>query len=119
MQDDSGELSDSLRSDSNSENGQEAGIRTRTVSFTGRDAANYTTILRNWCPRQELHLRPPPSQSGALIYLSYADKMASVAGLAPARVGLKTRLLELLCIHGRKTLAWKTKPTGWLLAGKS
>lgn len=25
--------------------GQEAGIRTRTVSFTGRDAANYTTIL--------------------------------------------------------------------------
>ena len=27
--------------------------------------------------------------------------MASVAGLAPARVGLKTRLLELLCIHGQ------------------
>ena len=25
--------------------GQEAGICTRTVSFTGRDAANYTTIL--------------------------------------------------------------------------
>ena len=25
--------------------GQEAGIRTRTVSFTGRDAADYTTIL--------------------------------------------------------------------------
>ena len=25
--------------------GQEAGIRTRTVSFTGRDAASYTTIL--------------------------------------------------------------------------
>ena len=28
--------------------------------------------------------------------------MASVAGLAPARVGLKGRLRELLCIHGRK-----------------
>ena len=28
--------------------------------------------------------------------------MASVAGLAPARVGLKIRLRELLCIHGRK-----------------
>ena len=28
-------------------NGQEAGICTRTVSFTGRDAARYTTILRN------------------------------------------------------------------------
>src|SRR5437868_3459758 len=27
--------------------------------------------------------------------------MASVAGLAPARVGLKLRLRELLCIHGR------------------
>ena len=26
--------------------GQEAGICTRTVSFTGRDAASYTTILR-------------------------------------------------------------------------
>ena len=44
--------------------------------------------------------------------------MASVAGLAPARVGLKTRLLELLCIHGQKIVARKTKPTGWLLAGK-
>jgi len=28
-------------------------------------------------------------------------KMASVAGLAPARTGLKGRLLDLLCIHGR------------------
>jgi hypothetical protein len=28
--------------------------------------------------------------------------MASVAGLAPARVGLKIRLRELLCIHGLK-----------------
>ena len=28
--------------------------------------------------------------------------MASVAGLAPARVGLKIRLRELLCIHGQK-----------------
>jgi hypothetical protein len=25
-----------------------------------------------------------------------------VIGLAPIRVGLKTRLLELLCIHGQK-----------------
>ena len=30
-------------------------------------------------------------------------EMASVAGLAPARPGLKDRLLELLCIHGRKS----------------
>ena len=28
--------------------------------------------------------------------------LASVAGLAPAMVGLKIRLLELLCIHGQK-----------------
>jgi hypothetical protein len=27
--------------------------------------------------------------------------MVSEAGLAPARVGLKGRLLELLCIHGQ------------------
>ena len=26
--------------------------------------------------------------------------VASVAGLAPARIGLKGRMLELLCIHG-------------------
>ena len=30
--------------------------------------------------------------------------MASVIGLAPIRDGLKTRLLELLCIHGRNVL---------------
>ena len=28
--------------------------------------------------------------------------MASVVGLAPTRPGLKTRPLELLCIHGQK-----------------
>ena len=28
-------------------------------------------------------------------------QLASVAGLAPARPGLKDRLRELLCIHGR------------------
>ena len=50
--------------------------------------------------------------------LALSHKLASVAGLAPARVGLKTRLRELLCIHGRKAMAGKTKPTGWLLAGK-
>ena len=34
--------------------------------------------------------------------------MASVAGLAPARVGLKIRLRELLCIHGRFSKAPST-----------
>jgi len=37
----------------------------------------------------------------AFFILHYAFEV-SVAGLAPARAGLKTRLLELLCIHGRK-----------------
>ena len=36
------------------------------------------------------------------IYLNYADKMASVVGLAPTRFGLKGRLRGLLCIHGQK-----------------
>ena|SRR6266478_3893169 len=31
----------------------------------------------------------------------YADRMASVIGLAPIRPCLKDRLRELLCIHGR------------------
>ena len=34
--------------------------------------------------------------------LASSCKLASVVGLAPTRVGLKTRLLELLCIHGQK-----------------
>src|ERR1043166_5526060 len=33
---------------SDNETGQEAGICTRTVSFTGRDAADYTTVLFGW-----------------------------------------------------------------------
>ena len=51
-------------------------------------------------------------------------KLASVAGLAPARVGLKTRLLEArpcastFAFTDEKIVARKTKPTGWLLAGK-
>src|SRR5947209_8674493 len=36
--------------------------------------------------------------------------MASVAGLAPARVGLKIRLLELLCIHGTSEKNSKQQP---------
>lgn len=47
---------------------------------------DYTTFLRGasqWRPRQELHLRPPPSHGGALIYLSYADRMAPGVGSAP------------------------------------
>ena len=31
--------------------------------------------------------------------------LASVAGLAPARLGLKARLLDRLCIHGRRMAA--------------
>ena len=31
-------------------------------------------------------------------------RMASVIGLAPIRPGLKGRLLDLLCIHGRKVV---------------
>jgi len=51
-------------------------------------------------------------------YILHSSFVVSVAGLAPARVGLKTRLRELLCIHGRQNMARKTKPAGWLLAGK-
>jgi len=75
MQDDSGGLPDSLRTDSNSENGQGDGICTRTVRVTGGDANCYITTLIKLEPR---------------------------VGLAPIRPGLKDRLLDLLCIHGLK-----------------
>ena len=44
------------------------------------------------------HHQHPVSETGVL--LVELQGMASVAGLAPARVCLKGRLLELLCIHG-------------------
>ena len=52
------------------------------------------------------------------IELSYADKMASVIGLAPIRPGLKDRLLDLLCIHGLKLVAAEDENTESLLAGR-
>jgi hypothetical protein len=45
-------------------------------------------------------------------------KMVSVAGLAPARVGLKIRLRELLCIHGQKMVAAEDENPELLLAGR-
>jgi len=44
--------------------------------------------------------------------------MASVAGLAPARTSLKGWLLDLLCIHGQKTLPPGHENTGSLLTGR-
>src|SRR6266446_4800684 len=43
--------------------GQEAGIRTRTVRFTGGDAA-VTPQSWKWYSHVDLHHEPPPSQSG-------------------------------------------------------
>lgn len=40
-----------------------------------------------------------------LLHLESKMKLASVAGLAPARSGLKFRSRELFCIHGRKLAA--------------
>ena len=63
-----------------------------------------TSRLRfpNWRSHVDLHHDPPLSQSGVHIYLHLESKMASVAGLAPARTDLKGRTLELLCIHGQE-----------------
>ena len=44
-------------------------------------------------------------------------QMASVAGLAPARVGLKIRARELLCIHGQKWSPQNRGESEWLLTG--
>jgi hypothetical protein len=43
--------------------------------------------------------------------LALRHKLASVVGLAPTRPGLKTRALELLCIHGQELTPgdWKTR----------
>jgi hypothetical protein len=44
-------------------------------------------------------------------------QLASVIGLAPIRDGLKTRLLELLCIHGR-VCSLKSRETKLSLSGE-
>jgi len=44
--------------------------------------------------------------------------LASVIGLAPIRPGLKGRLLDLLCIHGRKAFAAKAENAESLLTGR-
>jgi hypothetical protein len=46
------------------------------------------------------------------------EHLASVAGLAPARTGLKGRMRELLCIHGRKSFTAEDERTEMLLAGR-
>src|ERR1017187_2717682 len=86
--------------------------------YETRPVAAEARGLSKWCPRQESHLRPSASQAGALIYLSYADEMASVIGLAPIRPGLKDRLLDLLCIHGlRNFLPRRRGGAEWTLSG--
>ena len=66
-----------------------------------------TSRLRfpKWRSHVDLHHEPPPSQSGVQNSLHLESKLASVAGLAPARTSLKGWLRELLCIHGLKSFA--------------
>ena len=63
--------------------GQEAGICTRTVSFTGRDAANYTTILGNGLPAVAAQVEmncPPPLK---LWWAAFARRLAAGGGWIP------------------------------------
>ena len=64
--------------------GQEAGICTRTVSFTGRDAANYTTILiGNGLPAvaAQVEMNCPPSLK--LWWAAFARRFAAGEGWIP------------------------------------
>ena len=79
--------------------------RTRTDEYEFTKLALWLLRHRGkWRPRQDSHLRPPPSHGGALVLTELRGQMASVIGLAPIRPGLKGRLLDLLCIHGRKVV---------------
>jgi hypothetical protein len=60
----------------------------------------------------------PNEKSTNSVIHDLAMCLASVAGLAPARVGLKIRLRELLCIHGQKMVAAEDENPELLLAGR-
>ena len=78
--------------------GQEAGIRTRTVRFTGGDAA----VTPQSCEMASAAGVAPAASTFARWRSDLTElrgQMASVIGLAPIRPGVKGRLLDLLCIH--------------------
>jgi hypothetical protein len=91
-------------------NGQEAGIRTRTVRFTGGDAA---ITPQSWTMASTAGIAPTTSTFAwwRSNLTELRGQMASVVGLAPTTPGLKGRLLELLCIHGQAFASerWKTQ----------
>jgi hypothetical protein len=57
-----------------------------------------------WTCTTNFRLRKPACRTNyTLRAIGIQPRLASVIGLAPIRPGLKDRLLELLCIHGRLT----------------
>jgi hypothetical protein len=56
--------------------------------------------------------------AGPLLIFGSMQIVASEAGLAPARVELKIRLLELLCIHGQKWMVMESKAQSRWLTGQ-
>ena len=73
--------------------------------YETRPVAAEARGLGKWRSHVDLHHELPASQTGVQNYL-HLESMASVAGLAPARFGLKGRLIELLCIHGQEKWGW-------------
>ena len=83
------------------------GLAPRTLSFARRDAA----LLHLGSPNKrgaqswERGIQHCRAVRSVLLVSRSALEMGSVAGLAPARLGLKARLLDRLCIHGQTVAA--------------
>src|SRR5712671_6384385 len=71
-----------------------------------------------WTCTTNLRLRKAACRTDYTLRATRVEHLASVAGLAPARTGLKGRLRELLCIHGRNCSPRETSPPGRRLAGR-
>ena len=73
-------------------------------------------LLRRAACRTNYTLRA--ACAGPLLIFGSMQIVASEAGLAPARVELKIRLLELLCIHGQKWMVMESKAQSRWLTGQ-
>src|SRR5689334_8652216 len=70
------------------------GLASRTSAFAKRRAENYLHLESKWIFRKLSSIQNQKSK--------IKNKLASVAGLAPARLRWKDGPLDLLCIHGRE-----------------
>ena len=108
----------------NLKNGASGRTRTDEYEFTKlalwllRHRGSETGAI-TWICTTNLRLRRAACRTNyTLRAICVERQLVSVIGLAPIKVCLKGRLLELLCIHGRNRSHQRAGNAEWLLAGR-